>query len=224
MGLLDTKKGKVHWALISRGKKVMSTEEIGRVIHGFGFNSRAIKLMLVRSGALVPLLFRHQYYVRDLKEMALSSGPDPLLLAASSCTGRFGPCWYFGLQTALKLNLGFSQTQTGAFVVASEPVRSSRRSLAGLWFSFHRLQSTSMSAGVVEKGGLRFSGLTRTVLDFLHFGVKKGDVAYAKEVLDDVLGGDRRKEFLRDYPELLKVYSTRSSISRIIGQVLQGRS
>ncbi len=225
MVFLGSKKEKVHLALVIRKKKQVTTGELTEVVSKFGFDVGVMRVMLVRSGILVPLLFRHQYYVRDMNELASRSVPDPLVLAELSCRQKFGKEWYFGLNTALKLNgLAGVQTQTAAFIVTRKPVRPSKRKFLGLGFNFSTIRGVPFSEGVVERDGLRYSGVSRTVLDFLHFGVKNGDTKYAQLVLSEVLEGPSKREFCHGYPRLLKLYPTRVLMSRIIRSHLSGET
>lgn len=222
MRYLNEKAGKIHFSMISRKLRCVSTKDIEELCKRFGFSSTNVRTILIRKGALVPLFFKGIFYVRSSSELLTKTLPlDSLILATLACNKKFGKNWYFGLQTALKLNeLSGVQTSTKAFIITKRQIKSKTRSMNGMEFIFSKIQIPSDN-GIMEKNGLRYSDPVRTVLDFLHLGIKKKDTAYAEVVLDVVIELNKKK-FYPKVKSLLKVYSTKKLMKKIIDKHLGG--
>ncbi len=224
MVFLDENAGKVHFSIVNRGLKCVSSSEIAVISSYFHFSPSNVRATLVRNGALVPLLFKGIFYVRSPAELLSKSLPsDPLLLASLACNKRFGEKWYFGLYTALKLNgLAGVQAPVKSFIIAQGQLVPGKRKVGAMEFVFSQTKIRSFNAGLVEKNGFRYSGLVRTCLDFIYFGIKKGDLSYATLVLDAVLGRNK-KAFLISSRKLLGFYPAKRRMREIILAHLGGR-
>lgn len=222
MRYLDEKAGKIHFSMTSRKLKCVSTKDIEELCNRFGFSPVNVMTVLIRKGALVPLFFKGIFYVRTSSELLTKTLPlDPLLLATLACNKKFGHDWYFGLQTALKLNeITGVQTTTKTFIITKKQVRTKIRSMGSMEFIFSKIK-TSSPKGIIEKNDFRYSDSIRTVLDFLHLGIKKKDITYAEVVLDAVIESNKRK-FQSQAKGQLKSYSTNKLMKRIIDKHLGG--
>ena len=222
MRYLDEKAGKIHFSMTSRKLRCVSTKDIDELCGRFGFSSTNVRTTLIRKGALVPLFFKGIFYVRTSSELLTKTLPlDSLILATLACNKKFGKDWYFGLQTALKFNeLSGVQTSTKTFIITKRQVRSNIRSMGGMEFAFSKIKIYSDN-GIIEKNGLRYSDPVRTVLDFLHLGIKKKDTTYAEVVLDVVIELNRQK-FQSGIKRQLKLYSTKKLMKKIIDKHLGG--
>ncbi|MFH1247160.1 MAG: hypothetical protein V1644_02150 [Candidatus Micrarchaeota archaeon] len=224
MVFLDENAGKVHFALISRGLRCVSSSEIADVCSYFHFSPSNVRATLVRKGALVPLLFKGIFYVRSPEELLLKSLPsDPLLLASLACNKHLGKNWYFGLHTALKFNdLAGVQAPVKSFIITNRQLAPGKRKVGAMEFVFSQIKHRSFDAGLVEKNGFRYSSPVRTSLDFLYFGIKKRDLSYATLVLDAVLDKNRKK-FVTLSGKLLGFYPVKKRMRVIIFEHLGGR-
>jgi|GEM_PF-1254900 len=222
MRYLDEKAGKIHFSMTNRKLRCVSTKDIEELCSHFGFSPTNVRTILIRKGALVPLFFKGIYYVRTSSELLTKTLPlDSLILATLACDKKFGKDWYFGLQTALKLNeLTGVQTSTKIFIITKKQVRSKIRSMGSMEFIFSKIKISS-DDGIIEKNGLRYSDPVRTVLDFLHLGIKKKDTTYAEVVLDAVIELNKRK-FQSEVKRQLRLYSTKKLMKKIIGKHLGG--
>lgn len=222
MRYLDEKAGKIHFSMTSRKLRCVSTKDIEELCSRFGFSPANVRTVLIRKGALVPLFFKGIFYVRTSSELLTKTLPlDSLILATLACNKKFGKEWYFGLQTALKLNeLAGVQTSTKTFIITKKQVRSKIHSMGSMEFIFSKIKVSSDN-GIIEKNGLRYSDPVRTVLDFLHLGIKKKDTTYAEVVLDAVIELNKQK-FQSGVKRQLRSYSTKKLMKKIIDKHLGG--
>ncbi len=216
MDYLGENAGKVHFALMNRKMRCVSSADIADICKYFGFSPVNVRTVLIRRGVLVQLLFKGIFYVRNSTELLAKTLPsDPLVLAALACNKRFGKIWYFGLYSALKLNeLAGVQTPVKTFIITKKQVLPNRRDLGGMNFVFSQVKGVPFDKGIIENNDLRFSNLSRTALDFLHLAIKKKDTTYAEMVLDTVIA--RNKGSIYGAKNLLSFYSTKRAMTRII--------
>ncbi len=223
MAYLDGMAGKVHFAMLSRKLRCVSSKDISLLCRPFGARPSSMQAILLRRGALVPLLFRGVFYVRSPRElMALSQPSSPLEMAALACNTRLGAGWHFGLHTALLLNgIAGTQAQAKTFIVTKRQIIPKVRRWRGMEFVFSQIRGLPGGAGIIEKGGIRYSGPARTALDFLHLGLKGGNPSYAGEALDAAIAHNR-KGFVSECGSLLRHYSTKKAMGKIIPMRLKG--
>lgn len=208
---------RVYLGLLNRRFSIVSSGELADVCKAFGFPAKSVRVVLVRKGFLVPVLFKGLFYVRSANEALSGALPDVFELVALACNKRFGKEWYFGLRTALSaFDVAGIRTQTKAFVIVKKQVVPSVRRVGGLEVVFSQLKGASFIEGVEERGGLRFSEPVRAVLDFLHFGVKAGNQSEGLQAMADVIQVVGVKKFDRQSQRLLKNYSTKASLKKII--------
>lgn len=224
MAFLDENAGKVYLALCNRKLRCVSSNDIAELCGYFGFSPVSVRKVLIRKGALVPLLFKGIFYVRLPHELLYKSIPsDPLFFASLACNKLLGKNWYFGLHTALVLNnLAGVQVLSKNFIVTKKQQVPRVRKVAGMEFVFATMKGVPFDQGLVGQNGLRYSTPVRTSLDFLHFGIKKADTAYAEVVLGAVIERGK-KAFALKYKQLLKFYSTKRKMRRIIEKHLGGK-
>ncbi|MFH1199439.1 MAG: hypothetical protein V1708_00050, partial [Candidatus Micrarchaeota archaeon] len=73
MAFWDSGAGKVHNVLLSRNDRVVSSEDIKAACKALGIEYGTALSGLSRTGALVPVVFRGVYYVRDREERDLKT-------------------------------------------------------------------------------------------------------------------------------------------------------
>lgn len=223
MKYLEEKAGKVHFAMTNRGLRCVSSKDMAEVCNYFGFSPSNIRTILIRKGALVPLFFKGIFYVRNSSELLTNTLPsDPLIIAALACNKRLDKNWYFGLHTSLKLNdLAGVQTPQKIFIITKKQLIPRIRKIGSMEFVFSQIKGISFTNGIIKKNELRYSNPVRTALDFLHLGIKKKNINYAQLVLDTILDWNK-KQFVSEYKNLLKFYSTKTTINKIIENHLGG--
>ena len=223
MRYLDEKAGKVHFAMTNRKLRCVSSQEISTLCKAFGFSPANIRQVLLRKGMLAPLFFKGIYYVKNTSETLTKTLPsDPLFLSSLACNKKLDNDWYFGLHTALKLNgLAGVQTPVKTFIITKKQIIPGTRVMQGMEFVFSRIKSVPFDIGIIERDDLRYSDQIRTVLDFLHLGIKKKNTKYAEVVLETVLEKNK-KEFLLKSPKYMEHFSTKDRMEEIIKKHLGG--
>jgi predicted transcriptional regulator of viral defense system len=112
--------------------------------------------------------------------------------------------WYFGLETALKLNL-----MTHEFFVVDYVLTDSYRTtktirIMGTAFRFIKRGERHFRKGIVRRGLLRYSDPERTVLDLAYreYLRSKEPSLFMSPVVEhrEVIDVDRMRELLEDYP------------------------
>ena len=155
-------------SLARRDREVVKTAELRSLALRLGREPRNAVDHLVRSGYLVPLL-KGVYHVSHPEELRLGvprhSHLELFALAAEATD--LGP-WYFGLETALRLDGLSAEFRTEEAVINGRRLRERGVRLGGYRFVLHRWSPDLLSFGVRREGRLRISDPARTVLDLAY--------------------------------------------------------
>ncbi len=216
MAFWSSDAGRAHNVLMAKPGRVVTSGELRRTCKALKIKYKTVLAGLARSGALIPLLFKGVYYVRDRNERDLGVVKTGALDAlASACNLKLGKGWYFGLSTALFLSGAWGQqTQTVATIITKKRIQR-KSSFAGLKVEFRQLAGVSFDAGVRQKGNLRYSEPARTVADYGYFGARdKKSLELARAVFAEVAakaGGrkkliQRTRALISKYPKLYAVF------------------
>ncbi len=159
-------------------------------------------------GYLLPL-FRGFYYVRSPEEIRLNTERrDALELFALAARAKGIGDWYFGLDTALRLN-GLSHESTREESVISRsfyrvhgvPIGSRR-------FVIHKWTSKLFGFGLVRRGSYRVSDREKTILDLAYLDFWRAGKGHPprRTWLDHFAAADRSKmiRYLPHYPDRVR--------------------
>ena len=228
-----SKTAKVYSALLSRFERVVSSSDVKKVAAAFQMDSRAALVALSRNGALVPVVFRGIYYVRNRNERDLRTiEEDPFRILARACDMKLGRKWYFGLSTALKLaGVWGQQSLTTMTIITRMRVQRARASFAGYAVEFKVLSVSSFDSMLRTDGVIRYSEPVRTLLDFAYFSARHGSSdEYARSVVAAIPATERRRlveqarRSLSDYPSLYRVFLDRLLLELKRSEVRTGSS
>ena len=228
-----SKTAKAYNALLSRFERVVSSDDVKKIAAAFQLDSRAALVTLTRNGALVPVVFRGVYYVRNRNERDLRTiEEDPFRTLARACDMRLGKRWYFGLSTALKLaNVWGQQSLTTITIITRMRVQRARASFAGYAVEFKVLSISSFDSMLRTDGIIRYSEPVRTLLDFAYFGARHGrSDEYARSVVTAIPATERKRlveqarRSLSDYPRLYRVFLDRLLLELKRSEVLTDSS
>lgn len=155
-------------SLARRHREVAKTDELRALALRLGKEPRNAIDHLVRGGYLIPL-FKGVYHVSHPEEMRLGvprhSHLELFALAAEAA--GLGP-WYFGLETALRLDGLTAEFRREEAVVNGRRLRERGVDLAGHRFVLHRWTPDLLAFGVRREGRLRISDPAKTVLDLAY--------------------------------------------------------
>jgi hypothetical protein len=151
-------------------------------------------------------LFKGYYYVRTPEELRLRNPRyNPLELFALAATRKGIGSWYYGLDTALRLN-GMTHEDRRVETVVSDSFYRIHGVLVGASrFVIHKWRHELVTFGLVDKGVYRHSDPEKTVLDLLYWDywrAAKGKPETRAWV--DYLANVRTSKlrmYLRHYPE-----------------------
>jgi hypothetical protein len=132
----------------------------------------------------------------------------PLEIVAMALEVRGITRWYFGLETALKLN-ALTHEYFDVTYVITDSLRTTRAiSALGLRLRFLRWRSGLLSFGIRRKGTLRYSGPEKTVLDLTYRASYSGadplEVWRQAEEYHVDLDPGRLRSYVKAYPKRLQ--------------------
>lgn len=203
------------WEVPAReGREVLTSREVADMAARVGIRPENALRHLRREGYLLPL-FRGYYYVRSPEEIRLGRkrlGSLELFSLAARKKG-IGP-WYFGLETALRLNGLTHEDRREETVVSANLYRIGGVPIGGTRFVIHKWGPELFGFGIVRHGSYRFSDREKTVLDLAYLDFWRSRRTRARswswvEYLSSVDVG-RLRRYLRHYPtEVRKVVRER---------------
>ncbi len=190
--------------LLSRyGGRVVTKAEVAELCGRFGVDLDYFVNYAIRYGYLVRVL-RGLYYVKTAEEFGLRRAPDILRVLALGM-GRLGVRWYFGLYTALRLGGVTHEYHGSIFVLSSSLYRPKPVRVAGEEVRFIKVKSRLVEFGLVERGGLIYSDLEKTILDFIYLSrygrLSRGDALSVVREHADALNRERLRGYAKHYPK-----------------------
>jgi hypothetical protein len=173
---------------------------------GLDYNT-AVSYLLVRKYMI--RIFRGIFYVRTLEER--DSGTNlysHLELVSRGLKLKGIDKWYFGLHTALKLNNVTHESFNIDDIMSTTLFRPKPMVIAGHKFKFYKVSSKLMGFGIVEKDGLKYSNLEKTILDFAYLWRYSGisDAKITADLSEWSRGAskERIKSYMGNYPKSLR--------------------
>ena len=148
------------------GGKVVKREEIEAVCSKFKANAERMINFMISYGYLVRIL-RGLYYVKTLEEFKLKKSLDTLKLISLGME-KLGIEWYFGLHTALRLNGSTHEYSAVIYVLNNTIYRPKVININGEDVKFIKLKNELFGFGIIEKDGIKFSDLEKTLLDMIY--------------------------------------------------------
>ena len=194
------------YVLSEFGGKVVTREEMEKACKRFGENARRVINFMISYGYLTRIL-RGLYYVRTLEEFSTRKSIDTLKLISLGMN-RLGVSWYFGLNTALRLNGATHEFSPVIHVLSDSIYRPKIVKINGEDVRFIKLKKELFGFGVVEKDGVRYSELEKTLLDMVYLSryrsvPEERIVAILKEYGKSVKK-KKLAEYLRFYPKSVR--------------------
>ena len=157
---------------------------------------------MISYGYLIRIL-RGLYYVKTLDEFANKKAVDVHRIISLGMK-ELEVSWYFGLNTALRMNGATHEYSDTIFVVNDEIYRNKEVRIAKSRVKFIKINPKLTGFGIVAEGGERYSDLEKTLLDMIYLSkyrsVPEGKIALSVEEYAE--NTDRRKvsEYLKAYP------------------------
>ena len=107
--------------------------------------------------------------------------------------------WYFGLNSALKLNNMTHEEFTIDHIINDRLFRGKVIEIVGYKFRFHKVSTDLLKFGIIKEGKIRYSNPEKTILDFLY--IKRYNGVPEERIIIDVAdyGGNISKVKIRKY-------------------------
>lgn len=160
---------------------------------------------LLSTGYLVRI-FRGIFYVRSLEEKKLKKSKYStwdLVIEGLELKGIKN--WYFGLNTAIKLNHLTHEFFTMDYILNDKIFRPNPIAIEGKKFKFIKLKPGLLTFGIKENRDIKYSDHEKTILDFIYLRKQNGapDEKIILEVSEwaEGISKSRIKKYLKFYPK-----------------------
>lgn len=164
-------------------------------------------IMYLFTNKYLERIVRGFFYIPSAGERRLKTGgPNVLEAIAKAMDYKKVNNWYFGLETAIKLNAITHEYFTIDYVVSDTIFRPKPIEILGRRVKFVKLKKNLFGFGTKRNGPILYSNLEKTILDLIHLkkhGGKK-DTAIRDDLIEWAETASRTK---------LKAYSKRYSLS-----------
>ena len=195
-------KNLTRYILTTFGGKAARKASLESVCRKFEVDSRYTVNYMSAYGYLVRIL-NDVYYVKTLEEFSSRRAVD-VHRVISLGLEELGVNWYFGLNTALRMNGATHEYSDTVFVVNDRIYRNKEVRIAETRVKFIKINSRLLGFGVVAENGVRYSDLEKTLLDMIYLSryrsVPEGRIAAAVEEHKENVDGGRMREYLSSYP------------------------
>ncbi|RLC72152.1 MAG: hypothetical protein DRI26_03615 [Chloroflexi bacterium] len=188
------------------GREFISSKELEAYCKEFEVRYETAVRYYLSRGYIVRI-FRGLFYVRTPEEVTLGRRRyNHLQLVANGLRLKHVMNWYYGLNSALKLNNMTHEHFPTEEVLNDKIFRRNPITIDGYKFRFRKIKSNLFGFGVIKDGGgLRYSDPEKTVLDFIYIWRYNG-VPEEKIILDisERMGNislDRIKAYAVHYPK-----------------------
>jgi len=191
------------YVLSEFGGKVITRKEFEKVCKRFGKRAEKVVNFMISYGYLIRIL-RGLYYVKTIEEFSTRKSANTLKVISLGMN-KLGVEWYFGLNTALRLS-GVTHEFSPVIHVLSDAVyRPKIVKVNGEDVKFIKLKRELFGFGVVEKDGIKYSDLEKTLLDIVYLArYRSMPEERIVATLKEYGKGVRKKklaEYLRFYPK-----------------------
>jgi len=121
-------------------------------------------------------IVRGFFYIPSAEAHRLKTGKPSLYEAISKAMDyKKVNNWYFGLETAIKLNNITHEFFTIDYVVSDKIFRAKPFEILGRKVKFVKLSKKLFSFGIKKEGNIRYSDLEKTILDIIHIRKYAGE-------------------------------------------------
>lgn len=131
-------------------------------------------------------IVRGFFYVPSAEERRLNTGGPSLFEAiAKAMEYKKVKNWYFGLETAIKLNNITHEFFTIDYVVSDTIFRARPFKILGRKVKFVKLSKKLFGFGIRKEGNIYYSDLEKTLLDLIHLRIHSGKSE--KAIIDELI-------------------------------------
>lgn len=190
---------KVHF----ESKRYITTEEIRGICGRIGIVHKSGINYLLRTGHLVRVL-KGFFYIRTLEERRTSALNANFFDAVLKALEYKGVRWYFGFDTALKLNNLTHEYFPVDYIISSRLFRPKPVKILGHKVRFIKLKRELLGFGIKSRNGINYSDIEKTLLDMIYIRKYRGveEVVIRNEIADLLKHANKRKleKYAKRYP------------------------
>ncbi|MDG6222941.1 MAG: hypothetical protein IAX21_00920 [Candidatus Bathyarchaeota archaeon] len=188
-------------------KEFVTSEDLKALCRKMNLNYKSAIGHFVSRGHLTRI-FKGIFYVKSLDELKLGKTKyNHLELVAKGLELKQVKNWYFGLNTALKLNNMTYEHFTIDYVVSDKIFRAKPINIAGYKFKFVKLKSSLIRFGII-KNKITYSDPEKTILDFMYRwtynGIPKEKIVSDISEWSKNLSKLKIKEYSKNYPKTIQ--------------------
>ena len=154
------------YVLSEFGGGAVTREELEKACKRFGEDAGRVINFMISYGYLIRIL-RGLYYVRTFEEFSTRKSIDTMKLISLGMN-ELSVEWYFGLNTALRLNGATHEFYPVIHVLSYSIYRPKIVKINGDDVRFIKLKRELFGFGVIEKHGMWYSDLEKTLLDMVY--------------------------------------------------------
>ena len=176
------------------GKRYIAAEEIRDACKKIGINYAEGIIYLTRTKHLIRIM-RGFFYVESPKERSTGVLNANFFDAISKVLEHKEVKWYFGFETAIKLNDLTHEYFPMDYVVSDKLFRPKPVAILGHKVKFIKLKKDLFGFGVSHNKGVNHSDIEKTILDIVHVRKHKGtDDAAIKNEIGELLRHANKKK------------------------------
>ena len=191
--------------LLLEKRKIVLSREIRELAKKLNKNERWSVDYLQRHGYILRV-FRGIYYIKSADERQMGTLDFSIYeIVAMALKEKGVKDWYFGLETALKLNNMTHEYFSVNFVITDSYRTSKIINILDTKFQFLKWIKRHFEFGIVKKNGLRYSDKEKTVLDIAYKRYRRGkEMTYVINIIQeymDILDEQTLMKYLERYPQ-----------------------
>jgi len=187
--------------LLVEGRRIVTSSEIMELAAQAGKKGDRSLRYLIEHGYIARIL-RGIFYVRSADERERGyTERSTFELVAEALELKGVKRWYFGMETALKLN-GMTHEYFAVDSVVTDSFRTTKViGILGSKFQFHRWSADRFGFGSVRKGRLTYSDPEKTLLDMAYMTHRQGKGSPRDVIMEHIerLNMDKLRRYLARY-------------------------
>jgi predicted transcriptional regulator of viral defense system len=195
-------KNLTRYILATYGGKAVRKTSIENVCKRFVTEPKYFINYMAAYGYLIRVV-KEVYYVKTSDEFSSKKAIDVHKIISLGLT-ELKVNWYFGLNTALRMNGATHEYSDTVFVVNDEIYRNKEVRIAKSRVKFIKINPRLTRFGIIVEDGMRYSDLEKTLLDTIYLSkyrsVPEGKIALSVEEYAKNTDRVKAHEYLKAYP------------------------
>jgi predicted transcriptional regulator of viral defense system len=195
-------KNLTRYIISTSGGEVIQRASIENVCEKFEADPKYIINYMTAYGYLIRIV-KGIYYVKTWDEFSSKKAVD-VHRVLSLGLDELGVSWYFGLNTALRMNGATHEYSDTVFVLNDRIYRNKEVKIAEAKVKFIKISPKLVGFGVVAENGVRYSDLEKTLLDMIYLSkyrsVPEGRIALTVEGYAKGADHGKARNYIGAYP------------------------